>query len=775
MLSGKCSSSMPAPYGQHPNLSYPTLAQRDSEAWNTWAGSGVSLFPVGGRAAVAELSHRWRLPHSLGDSKRGARPAGRMKRSKKGTDSAMGGKNKIPLSERILNVTLEIVYVLTGEKENARKVLELISNIFHMLTEEVAIRHEEAGNYFSSEEWDYLRGNHVFYTEVIKENPQQQPLRSPDDGKEETSSIRSCMDAKVISNNKAHKRWSHTMREEGNPMDNPAVHDPDSPLSKYPMASWEGEHLASSTDPLTGQTQGREASPHIRWCSQNNCSIYYKSLGSKETYSSWEEGESAKCSVKPHTNQIQGTSSPVLASKLHKGSIKKESPSWVQEECSNCRSNALPEPLLESNTPILRNRSLSSYISSGIKEESSSWDSLSYTSNPATEAVQKADTPPPIGATFRKRPLPSYFYSEIKEEMTSWQGVECSELATELIQVTDIPAPNISPTNNSPTNYKSNVIKKALASCVDGPLNYSSSTDPIEVTDTSAHIIGYSINNRLECSEYATDLPYRSNCVQLTAPAIQTIYNYADKPSPSDREIVRNKRTPKGKKKFACLECGKCFTRNTTLLSHQKCHTEGKQLICPECGLCFPHYSGLISHQKSHSGGKAFACSECGLCFTRYSSLVSHQKNHPREKPFTCSECGKRFSRNSNLVRHKRMHTGEKPYSCPECGKCFTRNAALIKHMTAHALGKLFACSQCGLCFTRSASLVSHQKTHAGSEPYTCSECDKYFTNDTDLERHQDIHAGDKIFSCFECGQNFTHHLNFAEHLRSHTGDHAFF
>ncbi|XP_031750906.1 oocyte zinc finger protein XlCOF29-like isoform X2 [Xenopus tropicalis] len=725
-----------------------------------------------------------------------------MKRSKKGSDTGMGGKQQIPLSERILNVTLEIVYVLTGEdyvvskrtsagilqscgdcmmggfcqrhvptvshssrsalqRENARKVLELISNIFHMLTEEVAIRHEEAGSYFSSEEWDYLKGNHVFYTEVIKENPQQQ-LRSQDDGKEEASSIRSYMEAKVISNNKAPKRCSPCPREEGNPMDNSAA-----PISNYPTASWEGERSESSIDPLTGRTLG---TMHIWGHSQS--SLNDTSMGNKETCPSWEGGGRAKSPIGPHTDPIQGTSSPVLGSKLRNRFVKEESASWDKEGCSSY--SALPEPVSEPGTPTLH-MSLCA-ASSGIKEEYSPWEegeSVDYSCTLTPEAVQTAHTPAPGGPTFHYSRS-----SGIKEETASRQAGESSEFGInppkELIRVPDPPTPTIRPTNQSPTIYKSHVIKVESASWGERPLDYNSSTDPIEAADTSAHITRYPLNNRLSDMEFS-DCAAELTRVQLSAPAVAAMYSYAEQPYPSHAGPARHRRTPKGKKLFTCLECGKCFTRNTTLLSHQRSHREGMRLTCAECGLCFPRYSSLVSHQQIHTGGKAFACSECGLCFARYSSLLNHQKVHPGEKPFACSECGKGFSRNSNLVRHKRMHTGEKPYSCPECGKCFTRNAALIKHLTAHALGKLFACSQCGLCFTRSATLLSHQKSHAGGQPYPCPQCHKVFTNVTDLERHQEIHSGEKIFSCFECGQHFTHHLDFTEHLQSHTGDDAFY
>ncbi|OCU02854.1 hypothetical protein XELAEV_18008626mg [Xenopus laevis] len=52
----------------------------------------------------------------------------RMKRSKKVTDRATVGNKQIPLSERILSVTLEIVYLLTGQvSSTARNTGDTVS------------------------------------------------------------------------------------------------------------------------------------------------------------------------------------------------------------------------------------------------------------------------------------------------------------------------------------------------------------------------------------------------------------------------------------------------------------------------------------------------------------------------------------------------------------------------------------------------------------------------------------------------------------------------
>ncbi|XP_071986284.1 uncharacterized protein [Engystomops pustulosus] len=259
-----------------------------------------------------------------------------------------------------------------------------------------------------------------------------------------------------------------------------------------------------------------------------------------------------------------------------------------------------------------------------------------------------------------------------------------------------------------------------------------------------------------------------------------------------------------GEKPYSCSECGKPFSKKSVLVKHLRMHAEEKPLLCLECGKCFPKKSMLVKHQRCHMGRSPYICTECGKCFKKKSVLVDHKRTHTGERPFPCADCGKSFTKKSVLVAHQRIHTGEKPFACSECEKCFTQKSGLIAHQRVHeGKKKLFSCLECGeckctctdyvglqdkeekeekpfvclhcgKCFTQRAGLIKHQRIHTGDRPFSCSDCGKCFTLKDRLERHQRSHSGEKPFSCSVCGKSFTHKSSLVDHQRTHTGERPF-
>ncbi|XP_073536959.1 uncharacterized protein [Phyllobates terribilis] len=93
-------------------------------------------------------------------------------------------------------------------------------------------------------------------------------------------------------------------------------------------------------------------------------------------------------------------------------------------------------------------------------------------------------------------------------------------------------------------------------------------------------------------------------------------------------DLVRHQKGHSGQKDISCSECEKCFIKRSHLITHQRIHTGEKPFLCSDCGKCFTQKSHLVTHQRAHKFEKPFTCSECGKCFGQKSHLLNHQRLH---------------------------------------------------------------------------------------------------------------------------------------------------
>ncbi|KAM3912766.1 gastrula zinc finger protein XlCGF66.1-like [Leptodactylus fuscus] len=108
------------------------------------------------------------------------------------------------MTERLLSLTLEIIYLLTGEdyrpmkrestdrvtyhkdlnkiqkpltaprpeRSSQQKILELTNKILELLTGEVPIRCQDVAVYFTMEEWEYIEGHKDLYKDAMMDDHQ---------------------------------------------------------------------------------------------------------------------------------------------------------------------------------------------------------------------------------------------------------------------------------------------------------------------------------------------------------------------------------------------------------------------------------------------------------------------------------------------------------------------------------------------------------------------------------------------------------------------------
>ncbi|XP_011381786.1 zinc finger protein 215 isoform X1 [Pteropus vampyrus] len=171
-----------------------------------------------------------------------------------------------------------------------------------------------------------------------------------------------------------------------------------------------------------------------------------------------------------------------------------------------------------------------------------------------------------------------------------------------------------------------------------------------------------------------------------------------------------------------------------------------------------------IRHPKSHTTMNSYECYQCGKAFSRSSSLIRHQIIHTGEKPYKCSECGRFFNRRTNLTKHQKLHTEAKAYEGNKCGITFSKSEDSNKHPSLHPGDNAYECVNCGKSFNRSSSLIRHQMIHTGEKPFKCKECEKTFNRSSNLTKHQKLHTREKSYNRKKCGLTFSQSAELIHH-----------
>lgn len=133
----------------------------------------------------------------------------------------------------------------------------------------------------------------------------------------------------------------------------------------------------------------------------------------------------------------------------------------------------------------------------------------------------------------------------------------------------------------------------------------------------------------------------------------------------------------------------------------------GKELRCVHCGLQFDKFMTLFIHMNKHY--PSFVCDTCGKAYSGQNKLRSHQAMHETGQ-FKCSQCDVILP--NRIVRNRHMNDVHGPkdrYRCPICDDHFDSYHNRLRHLNVvHGEKTEYKCTYCPAVFISCTSRYSH-------------------------------------------------------------------
>uniref|UniRef100_A0A8C5Q057 C2H2-type domain-containing protein n=1 Tax=Leptobrachium leishanense TaxID=445787 RepID=A0A8C5Q057_9ANUR len=475
-------------------------------------------------------------------------------------------KDQNQMSEQILHLTLEIIYLLTGEhciitkkpddcvgaegsgrpqspsaatplhletheRNNDLKVPEVSNEEVQLLPGEVPVRCADIAVYFSMEEWNYVEGHKEFYKDMMVENNRllstadetvgeqsQEGSKSPISSPACTKDVRSDIVTNEITPDESEKDKVNAKR---NMTEKPVTYDEGSLIEPYLLT------------PAKRQ--------------QTDCT------------SSYEEGNSTSIDIYTPTEH-----SP------HPTTGDTEKP-------TSCVGN--PDTDFDTNTKHLQNEWSSAHSEETLANNEGILQEIHVYS--PTEDPQTKYTPihgMKESSSCEKRNSTKDSYTNKKHRKTKYASLHNKEKSASCNKRNRADEDLHTFREHTQTDYPMKDFNGLVAL-------------------REGHPGDIMVNNVRE--QTRTEYP-----------------RTAIKKKSKSRKV----RIHTNEKPFSCSECGKYFSQKGNLFSHQMIHTREKPFPCPMCGKRFTRKSTLLKHQRIHQRDKWAYSHETGNCSSLKSS-----------------------------------------------------------------------------------------------------------------------------------------------------------
>ncbi|XP_075071095.1 uncharacterized protein LOC142160079 [Mixophyes fleayi] len=673
--------------------------------------------------------------------------------------------------ERLLNLTLEIIYLLTGEdyivvkktsgehvapsshpcvseglsrtqspvfqphsmmheKDNDQKILELTNKIIQLVT---------------GEEGEYLEGHKGLYKDVMMEN--HQPLTSLD-------TLKNSQIGYTSINNMEESASCHGGNLTDTDIYTPTDHTQYTSIHiKEELVSCEGGNLTDS-DIYTPTDHTQYTSTDIK---EEPASCDGGNLTDSDIYTPTDHTQYTSTHIKEESVSCDGgnlTDTDIYIPTDH----TQYTSTHIKEESVSCDGGNLTD------TDIYTPSDHTQYTSTDIKEESVSCDGGNLTDS---------DIYTPTDHT-------QYTSTHIKEESVSCDRGNLTD--------SDI----YTPTDH--TQYTSTDIKEEPILCDGGNLTDTDIYTPTDHTQyTSTHIKEESVScdgGNLTDSDIYTPTDH----TQYTSTDIKEEPILCDGGNLTDTDNVTSaKDAVKSKISTAVIVEN---SKNTTIDANVSI-SGGKNIVR---NIKKPFYR---IHEKANFMVILYNCPDCDKSFTNNLDLVRHQIMHNREKWFQCS-CSRGNLKDTTPTQYTSTHIKEESVSCDGGNLTDTdiyTPTDHTQHPSAHIEGKSVLCEKGILTDTdivtsakdsckskistdfevgdlentnnnaTSSQLGCKKPVENSNKPfytieerpdmmvilYNCPDCHEAFKSNLDLAKHQVNHSAKKRIKCSECGIRFCH------------------